>query len=56
MKMLNMARSFCRDDCGMETVEWAVMAAILVAGLVGAVAGIGTNAVTRFTALQNATH
>ena len=47
--------SFLRDDRGMETVEWAVMAAILVAGLIAVIAGLGGNVLTKFTALQTAT-
>ena len=56
MKMLYILKTFVRDDRGMETVEWAVMAAILVAGLVGVIGGIGTNVTARFTTLQTATH
>jgi len=56
MKMLSIMRSFGRDDRGMETVEWAIMAAILVAGLIGVVAGLGNNVMTKFTAIQSATH
>jgi Flp pilus assembly pilin Flp len=56
MKVVNTLKRFGRDDRGMETVEWAVMAAILVAGLVGVIGGIGTNVLTKFTSLQTATH
>ena len=31
--MLNMARSFCRDECGAVTVDWVV--------LTGAIVGLG---------------
>ena len=47
--------SFLRDDRGMETVEWAVMAAILVAGLIAVIAGLGGNVLNKFTSLQAAT-
>ena len=39
----------------METVEWAVVAALIIAGLVAVIQGLGTNVVTKFTALQTAT-
>jgi Flp pilus assembly pilin Flp len=56
MKFLNIVRNFSCEDRGMETVEWAIMAAILVAGLVGVIAGLGNNVLTNFTTLQTATH
>jgi Flp pilus assembly pilin Flp len=56
MKFLSILKSFSGDDRGMETVEWAIMAAILVAGLVGVIAGLGNNVLTSFTSLQTATH
>jgi len=39
----------------METVEWAVLAALIVAGLIGVVAGIGSNVLSAFTKLQSST-
>jgi len=39
----------------METVEWGVLAALIVAGLVGVIAGLGGNIKTKFTNLQNST-
>lgn len=56
MKVVSILKRFGRDDRGMETVEWAIMAAILVAGLIGVVAGIGNNVLNQFTNLQTATH
>ena len=56
MKVLNTLKRFGRDDRGMETVEWAIMAAIIVAGLVGVIGGLGTNVLAKFTTLQTATH
>ena len=56
MKFLSKMKSFGSDDRGMETVEWAIMAAILVAGLIGVITGLGTNVLTSFTTLQTATH
>jgi Flp pilus assembly pilin Flp len=46
---------FFNDDRGMETVEWAIMAALIVAGVAAVVAAIGTNVKTAFGKLQNAT-
>ncbi len=40
----------------METVEWAVLAAILVAGLIAVITGLGTNVLNKFTTLQTATN
>ncbi len=53
--MRSLIGSFLRDDRGMETVEWAVLAALIVAGLVAVITGLGGNMVTKFTALQDAT-
>ena len=52
--MLNMNR-FLTDERGMETVEWAVVAALIVAGLVAVITGLGNNVVSKFTGLQQAT-
>jgi Flp pilus assembly pilin Flp len=48
-------KKFARDERGMETVEWAVLAALIVAGLVTVIGTLGTNVKTKFTTLQNAT-
>ena len=48
-------RRFCRDERGMETVEWGVLAALIVAGLIAVIAGLGSNVLNKFTALQTAT-
>jgi Flp pilus assembly pilin Flp len=46
---------FFREDRGMETVEWAILAALIVAGLVVAIRAIGNNILNKFTGLQNNT-
>jgi Flp pilus assembly pilin Flp len=51
----SLIKRFVQDDRGMETVEWGVLAALIVGGLVVAIGAIGTNLVTKFTALQSAT-
>ena len=45
-----------RDDAGMETVEWAVLAALIVAGLVAVITGLGANVKAKFTTLKTATN
>ena len=47
--------SFLRDDRGMETVEWAVLAALIVAGLIAVIGGLGTNVLNKFTMLRDNT-
>jgi Flp pilus assembly pilin Flp len=51
-----MFKRFSRDERGMETVEWAILAALIVAGLVTVITGLGQNILNKFTALQTATH
>lgn len=47
-----MIKAFIRNESGTETVEWAVMAGLIVAALVTAVTAIGTWANGRFQALK----
>jgi len=49
------ARRFWCDDRGMETVEWGVLVALLLAGLVAVVVNLGSNVHNKFTMLQTAT-
>jgi len=53
--MRTLIARFIRDEQGMETVEWAVVAALIVAGLVAVISGLGTNVNSKFNALKNAT-
>lgn len=55
MKMLNVLKQFVREDRGMETVEWAVLAALIVGSLVTVVTALGGNILNAFTNLKNAT-
>ena len=48
-------KRFFSDERGMETVEWAVLAALIVAGLITVVVGIGNNVKSAFTKLQDST-
>jgi Flp pilus assembly pilin Flp len=47
-----MLKVFLNDERGTETVEWGIMAGLIVAGLVGIVAAIGTWVQRKFTTLQ----
>jgi Flp pilus assembly pilin Flp len=40
----------------METVEWAILAALIVAGLVAVITTLGNNVLTKFTTLRDATN
>jgi Flp pilus assembly pilin Flp len=55
MKLGRVIRRFVRDERGLETVEWAILAALIVAGLVAVISGLGNNVLNKFTALKNAT-
>jgi len=46
---------FIRDDRGMETVEWAILAALITAGIVTAITTLGSNVQSAFTSLSNNT-
>ena len=48
-------KRFIKDEQGLETVEWAVIAALIVVGLIAAITGLGGNVLTSFEALEDAT-
>ncbi len=48
----NLLNSFFSDEKGTETVEWGLMAGLIVGGLVLTVAAIGTWVRAKFTELQ----
>ena len=48
-------RRFVADESGMETVEWGVVAAIIVGAVIAAVTTIGANVKRTFHTLVNAT-
>lgn len=52
---MNLLKKFVRDEAGMETVEWTVMAAMIVTGLIAIIDSLGTNVLDRFTSLKTAT-
>ena len=43
MKVVSVLKRFVSDDRGMETVEWGVLAALIVGGLVLVIGARGTN-------------
>ena len=53
---MNGLKNFVKDERGLETVEWAVIAALIVAGLIAIITGLGNNVETRFAELENATN
>ena len=52
--MYETIKNFLRDESGTETVEWAVLAALLVIIAATAFTGLGTAVVTNITALTAA--
>ena len=49
---MRLIKRFLRDERGLETVEYAIMAGLIVSGLVAIVAAIGSWVKSRFEALQ----
>jgi Flp pilus assembly pilin Flp len=47
-----MFKSFIADDRGLETVEYAIIAGMIVAGLIAVVVAIGTWVKAKFTDLK----
>ena len=52
---MSIIKRLIKDDRGLETVEWAVMGALIVAGLILVIAGLANNVENRFERLTNAT-
>ncbi len=50
--MKNLVKTLLSDERGTETVEWGLMAGLIVGGLVLTVAAIGTWVKTKFQDLQ----
>lgn len=49
-----MLKRFLKDERGLETVEWAVIAALIVAGLIGVISTLGDKVEGKFTQLSEA--
>ena len=47
---------FLREERAMETVEWAILAALIIAGLVVTITALGGNILNKFNALCTATN
>jgi Flp pilus assembly pilin Flp len=47
-------RRFIADERGLETVEYAIIAGLIVAGAIATIATIGGYVASRFQALENA--
>ncbi len=52
--MKNFLKLFIRDERGLAAVEYALVAGVVVAGLVGVFGSIGDNATDRLQALADA--
>jgi Flp pilus assembly pilin Flp len=53
--IVNSVRRLVKDEQGMETVEWGVMAALIVVGLVAAIGVLGNQVLNKFNGLVDAT-
>ncbi len=51
--MRNLVKSLLSDERGTETVEWGLMAGLIVGGLVTVVAAIGLWVKTKFELLES---
>ena len=50
--MASLLKKFLSDEQGLETVEYAIIVGLIVAGTVAVIAAIGTWVNTQFTDLQ----
>ena len=48
-------RRFFADEGGMETVEWGVVAALIVGAVITALTALGSNVLRQFNVMVNAT-
>ena len=51
MKVVEIARRFVKDERGLETVEYAIIAGLIVVGTIVTIASIGTWVSTKFSSL-----
>ncbi len=51
--MKELAKRFLRDEKGLETVEWTIMAALIILGLVAAITTLQDEIRNTFDALEN---
>jgi Flp pilus assembly pilin Flp len=52
---MSLLKRLACDEQGMETVEWAILAALIVAGLVAVITTLGEHVLAKFTTLRDAT-
>jgi Flp pilus assembly pilin Flp len=50
--MLALLKKLVRGQAGLETLEWAIVAGLIVSGVIGACTIIGTWVGGRFTSIQ----
>jgi Flp pilus assembly pilin Flp len=50
---MSLIKSFIRDEKGLETVEYAIIAGLIVVGTIATVAWIGSWVLGQFIGLQN---
>lgn len=51
--MKNLVKKFVKDERGLETVEYAIIAGLIVVGTIATILSIGTWVSTKFTALND---
>jgi len=54
MKVVEIVKRFVKDERGLETVEYAIIAGLIVVGTIATIATIGTWVSAKFTALEGA--
>jgi len=54
MKVVEIAKRFVKDERGLETVEYAIIAGLIVVGTIAVIASIGVWVGAKFTALDSA--
>ena len=53
MKVVEIAKRFVKDERGLETVEYAIIAGLIVVGTIATIAVIGTWVNLKFTELKD---
>lgn len=54
MKVVEIAKRFVKDERGLETVEYAIIAGLIVVGTIATIATIGVWVKAKFDALEGA--
>lgn len=52
---MRLVKKIIRDQRGLETVEWGILASLIVTGLVTVVGLLGGQILNKFQTMQNAT-